>query len=777
MFDPNAQPVVPQPQVGAPIESPGGAVVVRKLKPHGPLAAPQAATGTGFNVFALLRALQRRWLLAVSLGVLFAGSVAGAVWHFSPPRFTARTMIHVAANRPHVLMQMDRVNDFASYQRTQIALVKSRLVLNRALNNPNVAALSVVKEHVDPILWLEKEIQADFLTAPEVLKISMNGEKGEELKVVVDAVRESYVKEIVNKEFNQQEMRLTKLRELFAEADKQLQEKRRVLKSMSEDLGSSKDPKVMEKTQLMAFRQLDGIQAQLLTVQAKLRQAQMEAVAAPAQKKDGKDGKGGEAAQKDWAALLFPAPKEEVDDFLPLPEHKIQEWIDKNPKIQDLEKEIARLDRIAKQIHKNAHNAEKEPVYKAALAAQVVAKKHLADTRAQLRQELAQKVRGDAHPEIKGSNQSYTQKQIAVLEMQDKWLTQEVNNYLKKFQGLSKRRVDVEWLRDEITLADEITRKMASQLQILQVEQKAPERITVMEEAIVLPDQDSPLKKAGIAGGAIFFLVLLGVAFLEYRTHKINGADDVVNGLKLRLVGAIPARVKRGWGGLNSRKSQARWQQRLTESIDATRTMLLHTASVEPLRIVMVTSAVGGEGKTTLSAHLAVSLARSGRRTLLIDGDLRRPSLQKLFNLPLTPGLSEILRGETALAAVVRPGPVEGLSILTAGRSDPLAIQALSRKPLEDLFQLVREQYDFVIVDSAPVLPVADSQLLAQHTDAVIFSVLREVSRLPLVYAAYERLKMLRTRILGAVVNGTQDSIHGGHYSYESNTPPASAAS
>src|SRR5262249_6863017 len=162
---------------------------------------------------------------------------------------------------------------------------------------------------------------------------------------------------------------------------------------------------------------------------------------------------------------------------------------------------------------------------------------------------------------------------------QDEWLSEQVKTRMKDLNGLSKRRVDVEWLRDEIALADEITRRMASQLQMLQIEEKAPERIQPMEDAHAYPDQNSPMKKAGMGAGAVFMLVLLGVAFLEYRTRKISCADDVVNGLKLRLVGALPARVKRGWAGLFSSKREAIWQRRLTESIDATRTMLLHAAS------------------------------------------------------------------------------------------------------------------------------------------------------------------------------------------------------
>ena len=95
------------------------------------------------------------------------------------------------------------------------------------------------------------------------------------------------------------------------------------------------------------------------------------------------------------------------------------------------------------------------------------------------------------------------------------------------------------------------------------------------------------------------------------------------------------------------------WQNLMLESIDATRTMLIHAARTGSHRVVMITSAVGGEGKTSLASHLATSLARSGLRTLLIDADLRSPSIHRLFDLPLGPGLSEVLRGEVDLADAI----------------------------------------------------------------------------------------------------------------------------
>jgi capsular exopolysaccharide synthesis family protein len=192
----------------------------------------------------------------------------------------------------------------------------------------------------------------------------------------------------------------------------------------------------------------------------------------------------------------------------------------------------------------------------------------------------------------------------------------------------------------------------------------------------------------------------------------------------------------------------------LVESVDATRIMLAHAARVDSLRMVLVTSAVGGEGKTSLSSHLATSLARFGQRTLLIDGDLRRSMVHRLFDQSQGPGLCELVRDEVDPAAAIRPTAISDLWILPAGHFDDRALPMLAQPGARRLFDRLREQFDFIIVDSAPVLPVADTLLLCQHVDATLFSVLRDVSQVPKVEAAYQRIAALGVPTLGAVVLG-----------------------
>jgi capsular exopolysaccharide synthesis family protein len=207
------------------------------------------------------------------------------------------------------------------------------------------------------------------------------------------------------------------------------------------------------------------------------------------------------------------------------------------------------------------------------------------------------------------------------------------------------------------------------------------------------------------------------------------------------------------WG----RRDEESFEHLMSESIDSIRTTLLSTA--DPLQVVMVTSAAAGEGKTTVASQLAGSLARAGRRTLLIDCDLRRPAAHQLFELPLQPGLSEVLMDEVHLAEATLSTDVDGLWVVPAGEWDRDVIQALARGGLKKAFDRLRQAYDFVVVDSHPVLAATDSLLVGQHADAVLMAVMRDVSEAPKVYAGLRKLASLKIRVLGAVVSGLPERV------------------
>jgi capsular exopolysaccharide synthesis family protein len=151
---------------------------------------------------------------------------------------------------------------------------------------------------------------------------------------------------------------------------------------------------------------------------------------------------------------------------------------------------------------------------------------------------------------------------------------------------------------------------------------------------------------------------------------------------------------------------------------------------------------------------LAASLARSDKRTLLLDGDLRHPNVHLALELELGVGLSELLRGEITGDEAVQPTSIDGLFAVTGGDCDYAAVTALSRPELAKVIKSYRESFDYIVIDAGPVLAFADALLLGQQSDIAIVATMRDSSRVPLVNAAIDRLRAVGIRVLGVVMNG-----------------------
>src|SRR5439155_326270 len=182
-----------------------------------PVETPSSTpVAPALTVLALCQALRRRWLLATTVGALAMATAAVVAWLLTPTRYTARSLLDVAANPPKVLFATgeNRGDPFHTFQKKQVALIKSRPVLTAALRLPKAADLRIVRQQIEPVEWLEQKIQADYTMAPDILKVSMTGERPEEVLALVDAVTEAYLQEIVNKEHKRRLERLDQVKEL-----------------------------------------------------------------------------------------------------------------------------------------------------------------------------------------------------------------------------------------------------------------------------------------------------------------------------------------------------------------------------------------------------------------------------------------------------------------------------------------------------------------------------------------------------------------------------------
>ncbi len=200
------------------------------------------------------------------------------------------------------------------------------------------------------------------------------------------------------------------------------------------------------------------------------------------------------------------------------------------------------------------------------------------------------------------------------------------------------------------------------------------------------------------------------------------------------------------------------------EAYNSIRTNLLFTQQGEKCPIFVITSPTANNGKTINSANLAISFAQMGKRTLIIDADMRNPSLHKLFSLSSRNGLSEILAGLTDSITVTKT-QIENLSILTSGKIPPNPTELLSSPRMDKLLDFVKEHYDCVFIDTPPINIVTDATVFAQKATGYILIVKTDTTNVPELKTTVATLESIDSNILGFILNDT-NSEKKKYYSY-----------
>lgn len=348
--------------------------------------------------------------------------------------------------------------------------------------------------------------------------------------------------------------------------------------------------------------------------------------------------------------------------------------------------------------------------------------------------------------------------------------SQEVDKLRRSYQQQEQVLKQALARRDEMALGaglDEILRQ-----QIVIVGEAAP------------PDQPAvPRVKLNLALGMLFGLFLgVGAAFLaEAMDNKIRGGAHLSELTRLPLIGAIPrvegsakprlvfARKKGRKRGKSPGTTPVMSMEKnhdVEESFRALRSALLLSQTDRPPRSLMITSALPGEGKSTIAANLGRTLAAFGARTVLIDADLRHPRLHRVFSGSKDRGLTNILASSLTVDEVLFETPYKNLSLISGGPCPPDPATLLDRERLSALIDDLTERlgYEFVIVDTPPVLVFADSFNIVPATEATIFVARSMSTHKDAVKEAMESLRKVKTRFVGVVLNGEIAEEHSGSY-------------
>lgn len=294
--------------------------------------------------------------------------------------------------------------------------------------------------------------------------------------------------------------------------------------------------------------------------------------------------------------------------------------------------------------------------------------------------------------------------------------------------------------------------------------------ITIQERAMgagPVPSQTLKYIILGVFGGLAGGVAL---AFaLNYLDPSLRSIEQVEQRTGLGVVATVPLVKSRGpvsgGAGINLPVVSDR-RGVVAEAYRTMRATLAMISGRDKHRVFLITSAIPGEGKTFTSSNFAATLAQQGFRTLLIDADLRKPSVSKLFfNENLKPGLSEVLMGSTPVEQAVVPTKVENLSVLPAGGIAPNPSELLAHAQFDEMVQGLKERYDRIVIDSSPVLAVRDPLLLAKSVDACCLIVRAGRSPSKASVQAIRLLAEADTPVLGVVLNSVRQG-NSAYYAY-----------
>lgn len=291
--------------------------------------------------------------------------------------------------------------------------------------------------------------------------------------------------------------------------------------------------------------------------------------------------------------------------------------------------------------------------------------------------------------------------------------------------------------------------------------------VSVLDPAIVPYKKNKPNTKMNLALGGVFgvFLGMVVAFLLEFLDDRVKSTEELERILSLPLLGVTPA-LKGSDPATHSLITMEQPTSAMAEAFRSLRTNLLFASREGTPKVLAITSAMPAEGKSSTCLNLATAFGQSNKRVLLIDADLRKPSIHKRLKLDNSVGLSNVLTGQETAETAIQKSMIEGVSVITAGPLSPNPAELLSSERFQDLFDLVPDTFDMIILDCPPVMGLADALILSNRATATVVVSAFSQSRKRASHDANRRLRQAHANLIGFIF--TKVKAGGGYgYSYE----------
>jgi succinoglycan biosynthesis transport protein ExoP len=747
--------------------------------PNGP-----GAKKTSFRV--ITRALRRHWWQALTLWLIGSAGLMALAYTKIKPTFDAFAQIRVDPGEQGIFGPNTSSNfsNFEQYIQTQVAMVSGPNVLEAALSeHPELQNLPLLRGVPDPQAELRAALRVGQEPKTSLIRVEMASQFPKEAADFVNAVVDAYLKATMQTYNASTEKKIERMKVVKKDQDEQVRTKRAEVQGLQKQVGASDLDLLKNRNgvSIDTYRQLSEELTRVEIARYQLK-AQLDQL------------------RESGEGPVRGPDEEQAKDLITTQFYNDPRVVSVQEELERAEKKLKDSERLTRSPSDPARTRWSDMV------------KELKEKRDDLWRKLEPGLRrklaeGTGDDTGRRAVKEAEGKLAAVIAHEEA-----LRGKLEKLKVANKEG-DAEALKLQFALrdlerAERVFDTIQNNLNQLEYEAKSPiARVEKVSEAKPSNRPNANKRTAVMAASPLVMgmLVVGLLMLLEMRGARVNDPEELTSRLHVQVIGVVPPlpQIRAGsaaahglngngnghgdGGALSLTGSDLRARRQLDEfvqSLDHLRVALC--ARRDPWgrdrHCVLITSACGSEGKTTLAAQLAERCVNAGLMTLLIDADLRNPTLSRMLDAAESPGLINVLRGEMLAEDVITVvGDAGGFHLLPAGtpRVDPSRL--LQGERLGKLVAQARESFDMIIVDAPPVLPVPDALTIGKWTDGAVLAVRYDTSRFPLVERANRRLAHVGVTVIGAVVNGVRsmESAYGGYYTYGGygDVPaPASAA-
>lgn len=682
-----------------------------------PVAAPMDDESSGnFSIMGFFHSLRRQLLPALVAGLCLATLLAGALWFLIPVSYTAEAILKV--NRDQF---PGTSGDFMIFKETQSQMLKSTFISSLALQDSEIQQLSLVKrDHLGrtrkrPAVWLSGAVSV-AADENELIFVSMKGHIKDQTERLLKEVIDTFETNVINRELLEKNDELSRLRTRYQDVYDKI---------------STETEQIEKLAALVGGLASDTIRREQMMKLDELRQAQLEAESLNRSFREARAKYNMLNTEMGLLGNNQPTANMVADEM------------DRDPVYFDLGLQIQQIQDML-QMNEGRIPANSPQMMQATEQLGFLMQKR--KTRAaELQPRIVERLRRS-----NGVSPQDLNRDIRIQETLLKDLNQQLQaakqQYLAKREEMAKFGGNSGELVARMNLLEAYKQDLQSIQEAkteLEMEIDGRAKVDIYQEPAVLKPSNLVSKVVQIVGGwVISFLGIVGaVAYWDYLGQRVNDPSDMTT--LNRVIGCLP--------GIQGFKGDITEPMRVAS--DSVRAAIVYNRQI-PSQCVLVTSATGLEGRSTVASQLAISMARAGKVALLIDGDVRNPQQHLAFQVQPNGGFGEMLRGELTSDQAIVPTSVENLWLLSAGQCDQRSIRGLSGPQADAMFEDFRARFDAIIIDASPVLTSPDALLLGQHVDGAVLSVRRDISQVPKVNAAAEQLTSVGIPIIGSVLNG-----------------------